>query len=151
ENRARRLEVGLKKAQELVRLAPPNLPDPDEMEEMEEGERERLEEMLEAITLAGNAEDVRAEIAELKDLAAQALDVETSGAEAKLSRLNQLLHEQGFFDHPEQLLLIFTEFKDTLDYLVEKLSQWGFKVGFIHGGMKPGSRDDPGTRIYVEQ
>jgi hypothetical protein len=150
-NRAKRLEVGLKKAEELVRLAPPNLPDPDELEEMEEGERERLEEMLEAITLAGSAEDVRAEIMELRELAAQALEVENSGAEAKLSRLNQLLHEQGFFDHSDQLLLIFTEFKDTLDYLVEKLSQWGFKVGNIHGGMKPGSRDEPGTRIYVEQ
>ena len=43
--------------------------------------------MLEAITLAGNAEDVRAEIAELKQLAVQAKAVETAGAEAKLSRL----------------------------------------------------------------
>ncbi len=28
---------------------------------------------------------------------------------------------------------------------------WGFKVGCIHGGMKPGSRDEPGTRLYAEQ
>ena len=27
----------------------------------------------------------------------------------------------------------------------------GFKVGCIHGGMKPGSRDEPGTRLYSEQ
>ena len=79
ENRARRLDVGLKKAQEIARTAPPDLPDADELEEMDEGDRERLEHMLEAITLAGNAEDVRAEIAELKQLAVQAKAVETSG------------------------------------------------------------------------
>ena len=28
---------------------------------------------------------------------------------------------------------------------------WGFKVGCIHGGMKPGSRDEPGSRLYTEQ
>ncbi len=50
ENRARRLEEGLKRAQELARLAPPDLPDSEELEEMEESERERLEELLEAKT-----------------------------------------------------------------------------------------------------
>jgi hypothetical protein len=79
ENRARRLEEGLKRAQELVRLAPPD-PDPEEFEEMEESERERLEEMLDAITLAGNAEQVRKEIEELKRFALQAQAVEDSGA-----------------------------------------------------------------------
>jgi len=151
ENRARRLEEGLKRAQELARIAPPDLPDPDELEEMEEGERERLEQMLEAITLAGNAEQVREEIAELRGLAEQARAVEESNCEAKLSKLRDLLHKEGFFDHREQRLLIFTEFKDTLDYLIEKLKSWGFKVGSIHGGMKPGSRDEPGTRLYSEQ
>src|ERR1700732_2379720 len=59
ENRARRLTEGLKNAQELARIAPPDLPDPSEIEEMEEGERERLETMLEAITLASNADQAR--------------------------------------------------------------------------------------------
>ncbi|HOS10634.1 MAG: helicase-related protein [Acidobacteriota bacterium] len=151
ENRARRLEDGIKKAQELARLAPPDLPDPEEIEEMEENERERLEEMLEAITLAGNAEQIREEIAELRGLAKQAQAVESSDAEAKLSKLKDLLHQEGFFDHPEQRLLLFTEFKDTLDYLTQNLKTWGFKVGCIHGGMKPGSRDEPSTRLYSEQ
>jgi superfamily II DNA or RNA helicase len=151
ENRARRLEEGLKRAQELARLAPPDLPDPEELEEMEEGERERLEQMLEAITLAGNAEQVREEIAELRQLAKQARAVEESDTEAKMSKLRDLLHKEEFFDHREKRLLIFTEFKDTLDYLIEKLKSWGFDVGCIHGGMKPGSRDEPGTRLYSEQ
>ena len=81
----------------------------------------------------------------------QAKAVETSGVEAKLSRLKNLMQEQGFFDHPDQRLLLFTEFKDTLDYLVAKLVEWGFRVGCIHGSMRIGSRDEPGSRLHTEQ
>ena len=151
ENRAKRLAKGLKEAQTLVRAAPPDLPDWEELDEMEESERERLERMLEAVTLAGNADMVRQEIAELRDLAEQAERVEQGGTEAKLSKLKALLNSEGFFDHPDRRLLLFTEFKDTLNYLVENLEAWGFRVGVIHGGMKPGSRDQSGTRIFTEQ
>ncbi len=151
ERRARRLEEGLKRAQELAPLAPPELPDPEELEEMEEGERERLEQILEAVTLAANADQVQREVQELRRLAAAALAVEEAGAEAKLTKLNTLLQQEGFFHRPDQRLLLFTEFKETLDYLVARLRQWGFRVGFIHGGMKPGSRDEPGTRLHAEQ
>jgi superfamily II DNA/RNA helicase len=151
ENRARRLEEGLKRAQVLARQAPPELPDPEELDEMEESERERLEAMLDAVTLAGTADQVRQEVHELRRLAAQALAVEESGAEAKLSELKDLLQKEGFFDNSDQRLLLFTEFKDTLDYLVERLKSWGFRVGCIHGGMKSGSRDEPGTRLDAEQ
>jgi superfamily II DNA or RNA helicase len=151
ENRAKRLETGLKRAQDLLRAAPPEIPDPEEIEEMEEYEREKLEEMLEAITLAGSADQIKEEVDELNRLAEKARAVEDSGVEAKLSRLKDLLQQQGFFDHPDRRLLLFTEFKDTLDYLLGRLKDWGFKVGCIHGGMKPGSRDEPGTRLYTEQ
>src|SRR5262249_31848393 len=151
ENRAERLEKGLKRAQELAAFAPPDLPDPEELEEMEESQRDQLEEMLAAISLAGSAELVRDEIADLRALAEQAKAVETSGCEAKLSHMRELLQQQGFFDRPDQRLLLFTEFKDTLDYLTDTLKQWGFRVGCIHGSMAPGSRDEPNTRIFVEQ
>jgi hypothetical protein len=108
ENRARRLEEGLKRAQQLAYLVPPELPDPEELEEMEESERERLEEILEAVTLAGNAQHVHEEIDNLRALAAQAQAIEDSGSEEKLARLRDLLHQQGFFDKPEKRLLIFT-------------------------------------------
>jgi SNF2 family DNA or RNA helicase len=149
ETRARRLEEGLKRAQDLARQAPPDLPDPEELEEMEDSER--LEAMLEAITLAGSADQVRHEVEELRRLAVQAQGVEDSVTEAKLSKLKKLLHEEGFFDHSDQRLLLFTEFKDTLDYLMERLESWGFRVGCIHGGMKSGSHDEPGTRLHPEQ
>jgi len=120
-NRAHKLEEGLKKARHLAQSAPPDLPEPEEIEEMEETQRERLEELLEAITLTGNAEQVREEITELNQLAKQAAAVEASGTEAKLSKLRDLLHKEAFFDQPDKRLLLFTEFKDTLNYLVEKL------------------------------
>ena len=151
ENRARRLEEGLKRAQELIRTAPPELPDMEELEEFEDAERERLERMLEAITLAGNADQVREEVVELQELAEEAKKVEGSGSEAKLGHLRKIMQEVGFFDHPDQRLLIFTEFKDTLDHLMDQLKFWGFSVGCIHGGMKPGSRDELGSRLYTEQ
>jgi hypothetical protein len=151
ENRARRLEEGLKRAQDLARQAPPDLPDADELDEMEESERERLEAMIEALTLAGSADQVRREIDDLRQLATQAQAVEDLGSEAKLTELRALMKKQGFFDNPDQRLLVFTEFKDTLDYLVDRLKSWGFRVGFIHGGMKSGSRDEPGTRLHAEQ
>ena len=151
ENRARRLEDGLKQAQDLVRSAPPDLPDLEELEELEDAERERLERMLEAVTLAGNAEEVRKEITELRGLAERAMSVEGTEAEAKLTKLREIMQEQGFFDNADQQLLIFTEFRDTLDYLMERMKTWGFRVGSIHGGMKSGSRDEPGSRLYTEQ
>ena len=151
ENRAKRLEDGLQRAHTLVQTAPPAIPDPEEIEEMEDAERERLEALLDAITLAGNAEQVREEIGELRRLAQCAQAVEASGNEAKLTRLRDILQKEGFFDDPGQRLLLFTEFKDTLNYLMERLRTWGFQVGCIHGGMKAGSRDEPGTRIHAEQ
>ena len=151
ENRARRLEEGLKRAHTLVQMAPPTLPDPEEIEEMEDAERERLEAILDAITLTGNAEQVREEIDELRRFAESAKAVEESGTEAKLARLRDILQKEGFFDDSDQRLLLFTEFKDTLNYLMGRLKAWGFHVGCIHGGMKAGSRDEPGTRLHAEQ
>jgi superfamily II DNA or RNA helicase len=151
ENRARRLGENLRRAADLARQAPPDLPTADELEEMEDQEREHLEAILEAITVSENPRQIQEEIGELTELARQAEQVERSGAEEKLARLKRLLREEGFFDQPAERLLIFTEFKDTLDYLVQKLREWGFRVGFIHGSMKPGSRDEPGTRLHAEQ
>jgi superfamily II DNA or RNA helicase len=151
EKRARRLREGLKRAQELLRSMPPDIPDAQEFEEMEDHEREKLEEILDAQTLAENAEEVHEEVAAINELALKAKAVEDALGEAKLSRLKEVLDQEGFFAAPDQRLLIFTEFTDTLYYLVGRLREWGFRVGYIHGGMKPGSREEEGTRLYAEQ
>ena len=87
QNRARRLEDGLKQAQDLARAAPPDLPDLEDMEELEDAERERVERMLEAVTLAGNAEEVRKEGVELQEL-----------AEAELAALTRSIATFGVVD-----------------------------------------------------
>jgi SNF2 family DNA or RNA helicase len=151
ENRAKRLADALKHAEALAKEAPPDIPDPSELEELEDSERERLERLLDAITLAGNADQVQEEIQQLYELAEAAQAVEDGNAEAKLSKLRGLLEDEGFFADRDKRLLIFTEFKDTLDYLVQKLKEMGFDVGTIHGGMQIGSREQPGTRLFAEQ
>ena len=79
---------------------------------------------------------------------------------SKLVKLKKVLAENNIFNDPKMKLLIFTEHKDTLDYLAGdgrdgrphgKLRQWGLSTTQIHGGMKIGDRDTPGTRIYAER
>jgi ERCC4-related helicase len=53
--------------------------------------------------------------------------LEDAGVEAKLSQLKSVMQKEGFFDHSEKRLLLFTEFKDTLDYLMERFQSWGFR------------------------
>src|SRR5206468_12467282 len=59
ENRAKRLDENLRRARTIALQAPPDLPDPEELEEMDDVERERLEQILDAITMANNPEQVR--------------------------------------------------------------------------------------------
>src|SRR3970282_1133564 len=47
--------------------------------------------------------------------------------------------------------LFFSECRNPLNYLVARFKTWNSRVGFIHGGMKPGSRDEPGSRLFAEQ
>ena len=149
-NRANRLDDALGKAAAIAAAAPPDI-DFDDIDELEDEEREKLERQLDAIALANDAPAVREEIARLRQLADRAEAVEASGAEAKLAHLKQVLREQGFFDDQSRRLLIFTEFRDTLNYLRERLADWGFRAGEIHGGMRPGSAHEPGTRLRAER
>ena len=76
------------------------------------------------------------------------------------AELRRVLTEVGAFSDPATKLLLFTEHKDTLDYLagdgkdgrpLGRLREWGLTVTQIHGGMKIGDRDTPGSRIYAER
>lgn len=151
QRRAENLTKKLAGADEMLKEGPLDLPDDEEWEELEEAEREIFERRAEAVMLTRNRELANAEIVELRRLAAEAQGVIDRGEEAKLSRLKQLLEEEGFFKDPGQQLLIFTEYKDTLDYLKDRLETWGFRVGAIHGSMHTGSREEPGTRLFAEQ
>jgi hypothetical protein len=129
----------------------PDLPSQEEWDEMDDAEREAKERELERATLARRKPDLELELKEIAQLIEQAQRGEDCGHEIKLSRLRAQLTEQGIFADRTQRLLLFTEYKDTLDYLVSKLTQWGLTVGQIHGGMKPGNRDEEGSRIWAER
>jgi superfamily II DNA or RNA helicase len=108
----------------------------EEIEDLPEDERWQIEEKLSKITIAENIEDVKAEIQELDKLIEQAEQVQRQEIESKLVALR----DQVLNNLHGQKLLIFTEHKDTLKYLVAKLSDWGFDVNYIHGGMHPDAR-----------
>jgi len=124
---------------------------PDDFDELTEDEQDKIVSDLEAVVASPNPSDLRHEIAQLTRLIDQAQDLENREIESKLVKLRDTLQQRGIFDDPKMRLLIFTEHKETLDYLVEKLREWGLSVTQIHGGMKIGDRNTPNTRIYTER
>jgi len=107
----------------------------DELEEMEERERLKLEEeMLEKLTNARTLEELRAEIEKLDQLVRLAREAEKQEVETKFRELTEVLTELQLRETGEKLL-VFTESRDTLDYLVGKLRRMGFSVTELHGGM----------------
>ena len=149
--RQKGLKQLLETANQLGDLPMPDIPSEEEWEEMDDAEREQKERELERATLARRKPELQDELKDIADLIVQAQRVEDEGHEIKLRRLKDQLTEQGIFKDPNLRLLLFTEYKDTLDYLVSKLRSWGLTVGQIHGGMKPGSRDEEGTRLCAER
>ena len=94
---------------------------------------------------------LREDIKSLQGLIDQARVLEKREVESKLIKLKDVLTQQGIFSDPKMKLLLFTEHKDTLEFLVGKLREWGLSVTQIHGGMKIGDRNTPNTRIFAER
>ena len=114
--------------------------DPDELLASEAEELE--EEVVDEATAARTTEELKAEIDELGRLERLAGEVLASGEDRKWEELTRLLD-----DTPEMLdeagrlrkLIVFTEHRDTLDYLVGKLRRRLGRpdaVVFIHGGVR---------------
>src|SRR5438046_2419642 len=76
-----------------------------------------LPHQLEAVVISVDPVALRAEIARLTALIEQARQLEARQVESKLNKLKAVLTEQGVFSNPRMKLLLFTEHKDTLDYL----------------------------------
>jgi superfamily II DNA or RNA helicase len=151
----RSLERRLGKLEERLRRPGPepavDLSRLEDLDELPEEEAVRVEEEVEEASLPAESWAIRQETQTLRALVAQARALEEREVSSKLAKLRQVLTEQGLFEDPRTKLLIFTEFKETLDYLVGTLRKWGFRVSQIHGGMRIGDRDTPGTRLYAER
>ena len=124
---------------------------PEDFDELPEEDQSRIWGDLESVVASVNPEDLREEILQLNKLVNDATHLREREVESKLQKLRQVMTEERLFQDPKMKLLIFTEHKDTLDYLVEKIQSWGLQVTQIHGGMKVGDRNTPGTRIYAER
>jgi len=133
---------------------------PEDFEDLPEDEREEITAQLEDVVASVDPVALREEILQLGKLIVQARELEEREVERKLVVLKTVLTTQGIFNDPKMKLLLFTEHKDTLDFLagdgrdgrpLGKLVKWGLSVTQIHGGMKIGDRDTPGSRIYAER
>ena len=98
---------------------------------------------VEGVVVAETLESMRVEVKALERLVMQADEAIASGEESKLTALRSCLdraelatmHEDG-----RAKLLIFTEHRDTLDYLERNLRSWGYSTCAIHGGLPPVTR-----------
>jgi superfamily II DNA or RNA helicase len=124
---------------------------PEDFDDLPEEEQQQIVAKLEDAVASVDPIALREEIQDLSRLIDQARLLEQREIETKLVKLKEAISSQGVFSDSKMKLLIFTEHKDTLDYLVGKLQGWGLSVTQIHGGMKIGDRDTPGTRICAER
>jgi len=124
---------------------------PDDFDELPDDEQQQILDDLESVVSSVDPYELKLEIDHLNRLIKNAMQLEEREIETKLRKLKEVISSDGIFSDPKMKLLVFTEHKDTLDYLYKKLTEWGLSVTQIHGGMKIGDRDTPGTRIYAER
>lgn len=140
---------------------------PDFVEETDDDEERWAQEdaALGVVVTQRSIREMELEIAEVHGLYELALraeqEAEATSSERKLIELRDTLQKplvegKDLWQSGEKLL-VFTENRDTLDYLVEKFLAWGFKVTQIYGGMSQDERraaqarfkDGDGAQILV--
>lgn len=135
----RSLERRRARLQELLKLgqwlAERGEVDEEALEDAPELERlRREEELVERLTAAETREELQAELAQLDELIALAREAERQEVETKLAELRRVMEDEQLQRTGEKLL-IFTESRETLEYLAEKLRAWGYSLVTLHGGM----------------
>jgi len=137
ENRLAEEKLGKRAAE----YAMPVYDDYDD-DDMPSSELEDIEEkVVDQATAAQTITELEAEIATLKKLERMANDVRTSGVDRKWDELSKLLQDNDNMfssDGLREKLIIFTEHRDTLNYLANKIRSLLGKeeaVVTIHGGL----------------
>ena len=142
ERRVGRLELALEDPKEYLRKRSDfqaSLVDDETLEDLDEETRWALEEEALDALLPETETELAAELEALGPLLTLAQEVEALRTERKLTELLEVVHSQGLKEDRRKQLLIFTEHRDTLDYLVENLGE-DFDVAVIHGSMKLAER-----------
>lgn len=117
----------------------------DEMDDLDDAPDKEVEDTEERVvdqaSAARTIAELKAEIAQLKELERAALRVRQSGSDRKWDELSRLLQNNSeMFDAHghRRKLVIFTEHRDTLNYLAERIGALIGKpdaVVIIHGGI----------------
>ncbi|MFC6721540.1 helicase-related protein [Halobacteriaceae archaeon SHR40] len=100
-------------------------------EDLDEDDKQQAEDEIAGLTVASNDEQLQEEIDTLRDLVSLAEDLPVDSKAQKVRRfISQLLEEQ-----PDEKLLLFTEYRDTLDYLLDFVQDepWADEILVIHG------------------
>lgn len=154
----RSLERRKERLEEIIKNS--NLPkdkkyetlDIEELDDMTEEERWKEELKWETLTTAETIEDLKREIATLETLINRAKDIINNEEEIKLRKLKESLQELtgNIKDPKDRKIIVFTESRDTLEYLEKKIKSWGYKVNTIHGGMNLEKRIEEERRFKNE-
>ncbi len=112
-------------------------------EESEAGqeENERVEDQALEGVLASTLADLEVELQKVESLLDLARRVYNMGDESKFEKLREILLDP---EYRNEKMIIFTEHRDTLDFLVRRLSGLGFtdQIAQIHGGMNYQQREE---------
>jgi len=118
----------------------------EDLDERERWEREAEAEAEAAVIVSRR--QLRREMHQLDGLIEKADGLTQQGDQAKLQALMDACHV-WVNEHGEQLI-VFTEFKDTMDDLVRRLESAGYTTTQIHGGMSVEERRDA-ERIFWDE
>jgi superfamily II DNA or RNA helicase len=120
-------------------------PDPEtprditEYEDLPEDEREQIDRRIFRQVLTADPEKVEEERNEVAELCRMAQALRHHN-EAKFVELLKVLDSSDIIRAEDEKLVIFTEHRDTLKSLAERLTQRGYTVTTIHGGMDVDAR-----------
>jgi len=116
---------------------------PDSIEDIEESNDDQADKIFDRrisrFVLSLDPSDIQKELDEVNQLVELALSLK-GHEEQKFSELRQVLDDTDLLRDENGKLLIFTEHRDTLDNLKERLENKGISVSIIHGGMNVDER-----------
>ncbi len=137
ERRKKRLSDLLENVKEWSKISTPIL-DHETVEDLSEEERWKEEELWETLSVAETREDLEKEIVLIDGLIDRAQKIIREEKEVKLQELKKALFElsQKYPDPKDKKILIFTESRETMEYLEKKVTDWGYSTTVIHGGMR---------------
>ena len=128
---------GLTPSQQAKRLAQLQGRLVDREQDEDDLDETQRDELIDEYTTAAEISNLQSEVAVLRDLVERARTVRDTASDSKLMKLRECLKRAEFQELKEGTarLLIFTEHRDTLNYLRQELEKDGFSLCEIHGGM----------------